>query len=136
MTTMQKLGRVLLLLLAGCFSCVVSLHALWSAISIDYRFFPVLSFLYCALPLLSFPVFLLALAFRKLVVLQAIFAVAWLPVFAALNWRTCAETGYCGSIAATVIRSLMFRFTLAFFAAAICSVAAAALRRRPGDPNH
>jgi hypothetical protein len=99
----------------------------------DFRFFPLLSFFYCALPILSLPVFLLTLAFRRLAVLQAIFVLAWLPVFVALNWRTCVDMGFCGSVAATVFRSLMFRFTLAFFATAFCSLAATAVGKKPGN---
>jgi hypothetical protein len=112
--TLRKLCSLFLTALAALLSLVVMGHGLVSAVFIDTRFNPVLSILYCVLPILSFPVFVLARLFRKLVVLQVILLLAWIPVYSALNWRTCASLGYCTTVAATVILTLKTPVVLAF----------------------
>jgi hypothetical protein len=120
----RRIGWLGLLGFAGWLSYAVTAHGVGSAAGIDLRFNPTLSFLYCALAILSFPVFLFALAFRKLAALQPIFAIAYLAVYSALNWRTCASLGDCGSVPETVLLTLRTHSALAFFAVAICSLAA------------
>jgi len=55
--------------------------------------------LYCGLPFLSFPVFLLSFwSLRWSVAMHWIIAAGYLAVYSTLDWRTCAEMGYCHGI--------------------------------------
>jgi hypothetical protein len=137
--TTRRMGSLALTVLAGLLCCWVSAYGARSAHSIDFRFNPVLSILYCALPILSFPVFLLSLIVPRIAALQIVLAIAWLPVYSALNWRTCSSFGYCAGVASTVLATLVIPEVLAYFGAAICNVAASALRPPPRMPvgvNH
>jgi hypothetical protein len=122
--TDRNLIRIGLTWIAGLLSFAVLGHGLYWAWSIDIRFNPALSILFCALPILSFPVFLIGLLFRRIAVLQPILAFAFFAVYSALNWRTCSALGYCGSIGSVVWMTLTTRTVLTFFGAAICTVAA------------
>lgn len=126
----RRIVRMCVVLLAGMLGCAVTLSGIFSALAVDVHFNPVLSILYCALPILSLPLFLLAFVFRKLIALQAIFAVAYLGVYSALNWRTCASLDYCGSVASTVLMTLRAPSALSFFAVAILGFAATFLDRK------
>jgi hypothetical protein len=90
----------------------------------------ILSFAYCALPLLSLPLYMLALAVRKLLPLQAILLLAYIPIYSALNWRTCAELGYCGGVASVVLATIGTSKVLLFWGVALSSVAAFVVERR------
>jgi hypothetical protein len=133
--TTRTIGSLVLTLLTGLLSFSVMAHGVSSAVVIDTRFNPVLSVLYCVLPILSFPLFLLGQIFRKLIALQAILALAWLPVYSALNWRACASHGYCTSAAATVWMTFKTTPALAFFAVVLLSSAALALKTNSRIPN-
>jgi hypothetical protein len=126
--TMQRIGSLVLTLLAGLLSLAVMLFGIGAALSIDFHFNPILSVLYCALPILSFPVFFFALRHRKLAALEAVLAIAYLAVYSALNRRACGSLGYCGSVASTVLLTLRTRSVLAYFLAAIFAPAGLALR--------
>ena len=76
---------------AGIFSCLLTLYGLAAIRGLDLRQNTLLSVAYCALPLLSLPPYLLALVARRLLLLQAVLVLAYIPVYSALNWRTCAE---------------------------------------------
>jgi hypothetical protein len=130
--TIRTIGSLVLTISAGLLSFAVMAHGVFSAVVIDTRFNPVLSVLYCVLPILSFPLFLLAQIFRKLIALQAILALAWLPVYSALNWRACASHGYCTGVAATVWMTVTTKPVLAFFGVVLLSAAALALKM----PSH
>ncbi len=78
-----------------------------------------LTTVYCILPALCFPTFILVRRARRAAPLLAIGALCFLAAYSALNWRTCAELGYCGSIATTVLVTLKTRIVLAFFAVPI-----------------
>lgn len=123
-----RVSRAVLVLLAALFCCAVTLFGVRAAGVIDFRFNTALSILYCALPLLSLPVLLLAQAFRRVLPLLAALPIAHLAVYAALNWRTCSAAGYCGTVAAIVLITLRTAVMKQFFAAAICAVAAAAAK--------
>jgi len=90
----------------------------------DLRQNTLLTFAYCALPLLSLPVYLLALGVRKLLPLQAILLVAYLPAYSALNWRTCAELGYCVSFVSVVLTTIATSKVMLFWGVALSSAAA------------
>ena len=126
----RKLIRFGLNGIAGFLSFAVLGFGLYSAWGIDACFNPVLSTLYYVLPILSFPVFLIGFRFQKAAVLQPILAVAFLTVYAPLNWRTCSALGYCGSIASLIWMTLTAPASLAFLGTAIASLAAMALNER------
>ncbi|MGB8031827.1 MAG: hypothetical protein WCF30_19415 [Terracidiphilus sp.] len=114
---------------AGVFSCLLTLYGLAAVRGIDLRQNTALSFAYCALPLLSLPLYLLALTVHKLLPLQAILVLAYIPVYSALNWRTCAELGYCGSVASVVITTITTSNVLLFWGVALGSLAAFVVER-------
>jgi hypothetical protein len=126
--TIRKIGSLVLTVLAGLLSFAVMAHGVFSAVVIDTRFNPVLSVLYCVLPILSFPLFLIGQFVRKLILLQAILVLAWLPVYSGLNWRACASHGYCTSVAGTVWMTFKTNPVLAFFGVVVISAAALALK--------
>jgi hypothetical protein len=109
---------------AGVLSMFVSLHAGFSALGVDFRFSPLLSILYCLVPGLSFAVFFFARPPRLEIKLHALLAMVYLTVYTMLNWRACAELGYCGAIGSTLIETLQVRPVLAAFGVAIFSAAA------------
>jgi len=123
-------GGLALSTLAGVLSAAVTLYGMYSAYSVDFRMNAVLTSLYCLLPILSFPVFLLVRQPRRSSVLLAILAIAYLAVYSMLNWRTCSELGYCGSVISTVLETLSTFPVLACFGAAIFSFAALLVDRR------
>jgi hypothetical protein len=114
--------------IAGILSFVVTGFGLYWAMSIDARFNPALSILFCALPIASFPVFLIKRRLRKAALLQPVMAVAFWATYAALNWRTCNSLGDCSSVTATVWLTFTTMPVLAFFGGAICGLIAAKLR--------
>jgi len=105
----------------GLLSAFVSLHAISSARTVDFRANPVLTVLYCVFSGLSFLVFLFVRSPRLEGGLQTILALGYLTTFSMLNWRTCAELGYCGAIASTVLETLKTRPVAAAFGVAILS---------------
>lgn len=109
---------------AGVFSCLLTLYGLAAVRGLDLRQDTLLSAAYCGLPLLSLPFYLLALAVRKLLPIQAILFLAYVPVYSALNWRTCAELGYCGSVASVVLTTIATSKVLLFWGVALSSAAA------------
>jgi hypothetical protein len=110
--------------LAGILSAAVTLYGMYSANSVDFRQNTVLTSLFCLLPILSFPVFLLVRPARRSTAMLAMLAIAYLAVYSRLDWRTCAELGYCGSVASTVLETLRTRPVLEYFGVAIFSFAA------------
>jgi hypothetical protein len=119
---------------AGIFSCVLTLYGLAAVRGLDLRQNTLLSVAYCALPLLSLPLYLLSLAVRKLLPLQTVLVLAYIPVYSALNWRTCAELGYCGSVASVVFMTIATSKVLLFWGVALSS-AAAFIVERSGGPD-
>src|SRR6266568_2715175 len=122
--TVRGITWVALMTLGGIASAAVTLYGVYSALRVDFRQSPVLIGLYCLLPLLCFPSFLLIRPAERSVALLAIFAFGHLVVYSALSWRTCAELGYCGSILTTVVEILKTRTVLMFFGAAILRIMA------------
>jgi hypothetical protein len=117
---------------AGIFSCLLTLYGLAGVRGLDLRQNTLLSVTYCALPLLSLPLHLLALSVRKLLPLQTVLVVAYVPVYSALNWRTCAELGYCGSMASVVLMTIATSKVLLFWGVALSSLAAFMVERSGG----
>ncbi|MGD0730683.1 MAG: hypothetical protein ABR956_05425 [Terracidiphilus sp.] len=121
--------------IAGILSFAVSFYGVYSFMSVDLRQDTGVSVLFCLLPVLSFPVFLLP--FRRLrlsVALLWILAVAYLAVYSRLDWRTCAELGYCQSMPKTVLRTLTAWPVEGLFGAAVLDLAVLFLKRGEHSP--
>lgn len=120
-----------LMTVGGLLSAGVTLYGMFSFYSVDFRQDRLLTILFCLLPVLCFPAFLLVRPARRSIALQAAIAPAYLAVYSILDWRTCAELGYCGSVISTVLETLRTPQMLACFGAALSSFAALVVDRRP-----
>jgi hypothetical protein len=129
---MKANSRKLFTILSGIFSGALTVYGLAAVIGMDLRQDTVLSVAYCALPLLSLPLYLFALSVRWLLPLQVILVLIYIPVYSALNWRTCAELGYCGSVASVLLMTMTTARVLLFCVVGVCSLAAFAVERRGG----
>jgi hypothetical protein len=127
---MRRNSRKLFTIPAGVLSCLLALNGLAAVRGMDLRQDTLLSIAYCALPLLSLPLFLLGLVVRRLLPLQTILVLAYIPVYSALNWRTCAELGYCGSVASVVLVTITTTKVLLFFGVGLSSLGAFVVERR------
>ena len=114
---------------AGIFSCLLTLYGLAAIRGLDLRQNTLLSVAYCALPLLSLPLYLLALVARRLLLLQAVLVLAYIPVYSALNCRTCAELEYCGSVWSVVFMTIETSKVLLFWGVTLSSLAAFIVER-------
>lgn len=113
-----------LLSLAAILSLGVSIHGVWSLLSIDLRQDPALSWIYCALPILCFPVFILVRPAGRAAIVLSLMALTFVGAYSMLNWRTCSELGYCESIIATVMQTISSNMVLAYFGVVILSLIA------------
>lgn len=109
-------------ILTGVGSIEVTLHAIYATWAIDLRADPLVTYLYCLFPGLTCFVFLLVWPLRIKAALLWLLAVGYLLTASILNWRTCAELGYCGTVASTVILTLKTKPVLAAFAVALLSL--------------
>ncbi|WP_348261096.1 hypothetical protein P8935_14940 [Telmatobacter sp. DSM 110680] len=125
-----------LLAFAGILSAGVSLYGLYATIRIDLRQDTALSFLYCALPVLCFPVFLLVRPASRSAFVLSLMALSYLGAYSALNWRTCSELGYCEGVTATVMQTLSTNVVLAFFAVVILMLIAQLVDDRSSIWSH
>jgi hypothetical protein len=117
--TIRGIIWAVLLTLAGILSAGVTLFGIGRSFGVDLRQDTLLSCLYCGLPVLCFPVFLLVRPPRRAAVLLSLMALTYLGAYSALNWRTCSELGYCESVVETVFRTLSTNMVLAFFTVVI-----------------
>jgi hypothetical protein len=131
--TMRKVARVALSIAATLLGCVLTVYGLIAVYKMDVRLDPGLSLLYCALPLLSLPAYLFALFRPRLILLLACFAVTYLGVYSALDWRSCAAVGICGSIWPVIWTTLTTIAVLSYFAMATCAWGALVLSKRGGS---
>ena len=122
--TIRGIIWAVLLCIAGIISVAVSIHGVWSILSIDLKQDTVLSCVYCVLPILCFPVLLLVRPQSRSAILLSLMAITYLGAYSVLNWRTCSELGYCESILATVMQTLSTNVVLGFFAVVILSLIA------------
>ena len=127
---MRKLIRFFLIAGTIVLALFLIMCGLLSIYGMDFHEDPLLSVAYCALPLLAIPALICALRWRKLIVIPALFAVIYLAVYSALNWRTCASAGYCGSMASTVLMTLKTHAALAYLGVAILSIVAISMQRK------
>src|SRR5579862_8231111 len=122
--TIRGIIWTILLALAGILSAGVTLSGIGHSFGIDLRQDTLLSLLYCALPVLCFPVFLLVRPPGRAAVLLSLMALTYLGAYSALNWRTCSELGYCDSLIATIFQTLSTNIVLTFFAVVILTLLA------------
>ena len=122
--TIRGIIWAVLLALAAVLSVGVSIHGVWSAMSIDLRQDTALSVVYCAMPILCFPVLLLVRPLSRSTFFLSLMALTFLGAFSALNWRTCSELGYCESVISTVMQTINADVVLAYFAVVILNLIA------------
>jgi hypothetical protein len=122
--TVRGIIWAVLLAVAAVVSIGVSVHGIWTAMSIDFRQDTVLTSVYCAMPILCFPVFFLVRPASRSTFLLSLMALTFLGSYSVLNWRTCSELGYCESMMATTMQTLSTDMVLAFFAVVILNLIA------------
>jgi len=110
--------------IAGLGSLVISAYGVYAASWTNFYQDTVLVSLFCMLPILSFPVFLLSFrTARWSVALHWISAIGFLAVFSMVEWRTCAELGYCEGLLRTVLVTLSAHPVEAAFGVAVINLA-------------
>jgi hypothetical protein len=129
---MRELPWLGLRTVAGLCSLFVSIRGFGGAYGIDFRVDTLVSTIYVVLPVASFFIFLFVKAQKLELILHAIVAIGYLSTFSILNWRTCAELGYCESIASTVSATLKIKPVLAAFGVIFFSFAASFVDARRG----
>jgi hypothetical protein len=117
--TIRGILWMIFLALAGILSAAVTLDGFGRCLGVDLRQDTLLSCLYCGLPILCFPVFLLVRPPRRAAVVLSLMALTFLGAYTTLNWRTCSELGYCQSVVETLFQTLSTNIVLAFFAVVI-----------------
>jgi hypothetical protein len=122
--TIRGIIWAVLLAVAAILSAGISVYGVWSAMSIDLRQDTALSLVYCAMPVLCFPVYFLVRPARRSAFALSLMALTFLATYSILNWRTCSELGYCESVIATVMQTLSTNVVLAYFAVVILNLIA------------
>jgi hypothetical protein len=118
-------------LVAAAGSFLVTTYGVFSYMGADFARDTLAMGMFCALPMLSFPVFLLSFkSLRWSASLHWILAAAYLAVYTALDWRTCSDSGYCHGFMRTVLQTFTARPVEAVFAVALFNLAALILRRK------
>ena len=131
---MLKLARVALSIAATLLGCVLTVYGLIAVYKMDVRLDPGLSLLYCALPLLSLPAYFAALFRPRLILLHACFALTYLGVYSALDWRSCAAVGICGSVGSVLWTTITTGAVLSYFAMVACASGSLVLSKS-GSPK-
>jgi len=97
----------------------------------DFRQDALLIGLFFFLPILSFPITLLSFRWlRWSVALQWALALGYLAVYSRLDWRTCAEAGYCQGAIAIVLVTLTAWPVQVLFVVAVFNLAFLWLSRK------
>jgi len=122
--TIRGIIWAVLLCVAGIISAGVSILGVWSVLAVDLKQDTVLSCVYCVLPILCLPVFILVRPQNRSALLLSLMALTYLGTYSILNWRTCSELGYCESVMTTVMQTLNTNSVLGFFAVVILSLIA------------
>jgi hypothetical protein len=122
---------ICLRVVVGLSSAFVTLHGLFGVYGLDFRRNTLVSALYCAFPVLSFFLFLFVKAAKPEAILHIVIACGYLTTFSMLNWRTCAEMGYCGTVTSTVVETLETKPILAAFVVVLCVLLANLVGTRP-----
>lgn len=120
---------------AGICALYVTLHGLLGAYGIEFRTDSLVSAIYCAFPFASFFVFLFVKARKVEIALHILIAIGYWSAFSFLNWRTCAELGYCSTVVSTVLMTMRTKPVLAAFAVIVFSIAAQRIDAPRRPPN-
>jgi hypothetical protein len=108
--TIRRAAVVVHRVLTGIGSAILSLYGIYVYAGANLNLDTLLMSLYCFLPMLSFPVFLLSFRYRRTsVASHCTMAVVYCAVYSMLNWRSCSELGICSGVAATVLETLTTR---------------------------
>jgi hypothetical protein len=121
--TVRRVAVVILRSLTGAGCLVLSAYGayLYAASGLQHDS-PIVT-LFCLFPMLSFPVFLFSFWWlRVAAAIQFALAVGYLTFHSMLDWRTCAELGYCGSVSSTIAGALKASSVEAAFVLAILHV--------------
>jgi hypothetical protein len=130
--TGRRIALFCLRAIVGIGSLFLSLYGLYVYSGLNLRFNSIPTSLYCFLPLLSFPAYLLGVwQLRASVFVQWVFALLFFAAYAWLNWRTCAELNYCKSLFATLLLTFTTCSAVAMFAVALLNLSALLIRRQP-----
>jgi hypothetical protein len=112
-------------------SLLVTAYGVYSYSGADFGRDTLAMGLFCVLPMLSFPVFLLSFkSLRWSVTTHWILAAGYLAVYSALDWRACSEFWYCHGLLSTVLQTLTTRPVEASFAVAAFNLSALIMRRK------
>ena len=122
--TIRGIIWVVLLAAGATLSAIVTLRGVWALMATDLNQDTLLTLVYCGTAMLCFPVFFLVRPQRRSAILLSLMALTYLGAYTALNWRTCAELGYCESLSVTIMQTLSTNVVLAFFAVVILSLSA------------
>jgi hypothetical protein len=116
---------------AGLLSFFVTAYGALSFEFANFRQDTLAMSLFCALPFLSFPAFLLSFkSLRWSVRMHWILAAGYLAVYSVLDWRTCSERGYCHGVIQTALQTLTAGIMQAVFAVAVFNLAALLTRNK------
>ena len=122
--TIRGMIWAVLLAFAGVLSIGVTAYGIWTALAMDLKQDTLLSLVYCGLPALCFPVFLLVRPVQRSAFVLSLMALTYLGAYTTLNWRTCSELGYCDNLLATIMQTISTNMVLAFFGVVIFSLIA------------
>jgi hypothetical protein len=123
--TVRRVAVVILRSVTGVGCLVLSAYGAYLYVASGLQHDSPIVTLFCLFPMLSFPAFLLSFwRIRVAAAMQCALAAGYLTFHSMLDWRTCAELGYCGSVSSTVAGALKARSVEAAFAVAILHVAA------------
>jgi hypothetical protein len=115
----------------GVLCMMVTFRGALSIYGMDFRINPILSATYCTLPTLSIFVFALVKRPRVEFLAHLVIAAGYLVSFSMLNWRTCAELGYCTTVDATVWETFCVRPVLYAWGVACLSALTILLDHKP-----
>jgi len=122
---------------SGILCMYVTMCGVNAAFGMDFRADTLLAMLYCLIPAGSIFIFALVKRPWPEIGLHFLLAVFYLMVHTALDWRTCAELGYCGTVGATVMDTALTRSNGSTFAVVLLSIAALMLgESRIKEPTH
>jgi len=130
--TMRRIASILCRAAGGIVSLFVSMYGIYSFDGMTLAPDAVAVVLFGLFPALFFPVFVLSFwRLRLAVIVHWVLAVGYLIVYSILDFRTCSEMGYCGSLISIVVQTLTVPAVEAAFAVAFLNLIAWRLAAKP-----
>lgn len=121
--TVRRVAVVILRSVTGVGCLVLSAYGAYLYLASGLQHDSPIVSLFCLFPMLSFPIFLFSFwRLRAAAAMQCASAAGYLTFHSMLDWRTCAELGYCGSVSSTVAGALRARSVEAAFVLAFLHV--------------